>query len=48
MGAKHRVRQWNPMAELKYRYLKWKIARMRRKFDVVNGGRSDDWDKRVH
>jgi membrane associated rhomboid family serine protease len=41
-----RLLPWNPMAELKYRYLRWKIARMRRKFDVVPGGRSDD--KRVH
>ena len=45
---KRKLRQWNPMAELKYRFLKWKIARMRRKFDVVSGGRSEDWDKRVH
>ena len=27
-------------AEIKYRYLKWKMARMRRNFDVVPGGRS--------
>lgn len=31
------------MAEVKYRYLKWKMARMRRNFDVVAGGRSR-WD----
>jgi membrane associated rhomboid family serine protease len=43
-----KLKQWNPMAELKYRYLRWKIARMRRKFDVFSGGRSNDWDKRVH
>ena len=24
----------HPLAELKYRYLKWKISRVRRKFDV--------------
>lgn len=35
------------MAEFKYRYLKWKMNRLRRKFDVVSGGRSE-WDKRVH
>jgi membrane associated rhomboid family serine protease len=39
----------HPLAELKYRYLKWKINRVRRKFDVYSGGRSaDDWDRRVH
>ena len=31
------------MAEMKYRYLKWKMARLRRNFDVVSGGRSR-WD----
>jgi membrane associated rhomboid family serine protease len=34
-------------AELKYRYLKWKMNRLRRKFDVYSGGRSD-WDRNVH
>jgi membrane associated rhomboid family serine protease len=34
-------------AEIKYRYLKWKMNRLRRKFDVYSGGRSD-WDRRVH
>ena len=34
-------------AEIKYRYTKWKINRMRRKFDVYSGGRSD-WDRNVH
>ena len=34
-------------AEIKYRYTKWKMNRMRRKFDVYSGGRSD-WDRRVH
>jgi membrane associated rhomboid family serine protease len=37
----------HPLAELKYRYLKWKISRVRRRFDVHSGGR-DDWDRRVH
>ncbi len=37
-------------AELKYRYLKWRMNRMRRKFDVYSGGRSDksSWDRHVH
>jgi membrane associated rhomboid family serine protease len=34
-------------AEIKYRYLKWKMTRMRRKFDVYSGGRSD-WDRHIH
>ena len=38
----------HPLSELKYRYLKWKINRVRRKFDVYSGGRADDWDRRVH
>ncbi|HEX6209186.1 MAG TPA: rhomboid family intramembrane serine protease [Methylomirabilota bacterium] len=36
------------VAEVKYRYLKWKINRMRKRFDVYPGGRSDDRDQRVH
>jgi membrane associated rhomboid family serine protease len=38
----------HPLSELKYRYLKWKINRTRAKFDVYNGGRAKDWDRRVH
>ncbi len=38
----------NPIDELKYRYFKWKINRVRKKFDVYSGGRADDWDRRVH
>jgi membrane associated rhomboid family serine protease len=34
-------------AEIKYRYVKWKMNRLRRKFDVYSGGRSD-WDRKVH
>ena len=43
-----RLATFSPIGELKYRYLKWKIGRMRRKFDVHQGGRSDDWDRRIH
>jgi rhomboid family protein len=43
-----RISRFDPFAELKYRYLKWKIARMRRRFDVHSGGRSKDWDHRIH
>jgi membrane associated rhomboid family serine protease len=38
----------HPLAELKYRYTKWKIGRMRKKFDVYSGGRADDWNQRIH
>ena len=44
----------SPWAEVKYRYVKWKIDRARKKFDVYSGGRSDGrgdsnrWDRRVH
>ena len=34
-------------SELKYRYLKWKMNRLRRKFDVYTGGRSD-YDRKIH
>jgi membrane associated rhomboid family serine protease len=36
------------MSEIKYRYLKWRINRMRRRFDVYSGGRANDLDRRVH
>ncbi len=36
-----------PMAEVKYRYFKWKMNRVRRKFDVYSGGRND-WDRKLH
>jgi membrane associated rhomboid family serine protease len=44
----------SPWAEVKYRYMKWKIGRARKKFDVYSGGRSEGrgennrWDRRVH
>ena len=38
----------NLVSELQYRFLKWRINRMRRKFDVYSGGRADDVDRRVH
>jgi membrane associated rhomboid family serine protease len=36
------------LPEIKYRFLKWRINRMRRRFDVYSGGRADDIDRRVH
>jgi membrane associated rhomboid family serine protease len=41
-------RRTHLMSELKYRYLKWRINRMRRRFDVYSGGRANDVDRRVH
>jgi membrane associated rhomboid family serine protease len=38
----------HPLSEMKYRYLKWKINRVRKKFDVYSGGRSKDYDRHVH
>ena len=38
----------DPLSEMKYRYLKWKMNRLRKKFDVYSGGRADDWDQHVH
>ena len=38
----------NLISEIQYRYLKWRINRMRRKFDVYWGGRADDINRRVH
>ena len=36
------------MADIKYRYVKWKMGRLRKKFDVYQGGQDSDWDKKVH
>jgi membrane associated rhomboid family serine protease len=44
----------NPWAEVKYRYIKWRIGRVRKKFDVYSGGKTEGgdganrWDGRVH
>ncbi len=45
---RNRALRVNPVAELKYRYLRWKINRMRKRFDVYSGGRTDDWDRHIH
>jgi len=36
------------MADIKYRYVKWKMGRLRKKFNVYPGGNDQDWDKRIH
>jgi len=40
----------NLASELQYRFLKWRINRSRKRFDVYSGGRgrADDVDRRVH
>jgi membrane associated rhomboid family serine protease len=38
----------NVVAEIKYRYVKWRINKMRRKFDVYSGGRTDASKRRIH
>ena len=40
--------RFNLMAELKYRYVKWKINRTRKRFDIYPGGRKDDINRRIH
>jgi len=40
--------RFHPLAEAKYWYLRWKMARTRRKFGVYEGGRTGDWKRRVH
>jgi membrane associated rhomboid family serine protease len=34
--------------ELNYRLSRWRMERMRRKFNVHKGGRGDDWTRRIH
>ena len=34
--------------ELKYHYLKWKIDRIKKKFNVHQGGQGGKWDKHIH
>jgi len=46
-GLRLRLRL-HPMAEVKYRYVKWRMDRLRKKFNVHTGGRANDWDRRVH
>ena len=40
--------QLNPWAEVKYRWIKWRLSSARKKFDVYTGGRNDGWNGRVH
>ena len=38
----------NLRLELKYRLTKWRMERLRRKFNIHRGGRDDDWQRRIH
>jgi membrane associated rhomboid family serine protease len=45
----------NPLNELKYRWLRWKMNRARARFDIYSGGRrgdddgwKSDWKKHIH
>jgi rhomboid family protein len=42
-----KTRGGQPLADVRYRYVKWRMNRLRRRFDVHDGGRND-WDKRIH
>src|SRR5215510_5641497 len=37
-----------PLEDAKYWYLRWKMRQTRKKFGVYSGGRTDDWNRRVH
>ena len=37
-----------PLEEIQYQYLRWRYNRARRRFSVHQGGRDDDWTRRVH
>lgn len=36
------------LADLKYRYLKWKMGRLRKRFNIHSGGQDQDWRDRIH
>jgi membrane associated rhomboid family serine protease len=38
----------NLRLDLKYRLTRWRMERMRKRFNVHQGGRRDDWSDRVH
>lgn len=43
-----KLRGGGPLAGLRYRLTKWRMARARRRFEVHPGRRSSDWSPRVH
>ncbi len=38
----------NLRLEFNYRMTKWRMERLRRRFNVHRGGRDDDWERRIH
>jgi membrane associated rhomboid family serine protease len=42
-----RIWRGHPLDAIKYRYVRFRMNRLRRKFDVHAGGRND-WDRRIH
>ena len=36
------------IADIKYRYVKWKMGRLRKRFNVYSGGKNRDWEDRIH
>jgi membrane associated rhomboid family serine protease len=38
----------NLRLDFKYRLTKWRMERLRRKFNIHRGGRDDDWQRRIH
>ncbi len=50
-ASRLRFGQLGVMADIKYRYLKWKMGRLRKRFNVYSGGSDrnwQDWDKHLH
>jgi len=38
----------NLRLDLQYRLTKWRMERLRRRFNIHRGGRDDDWERRIH
>ena len=43
-GGRMRLGRIGVIADIKYRYVKWKMARLRKRFDVYQGRGGRDWD----
>jgi membrane associated rhomboid family serine protease len=42
------LQRFRPVAAVRHGYARWKMNRLRRKFGIHSGGRSSDWERRVH
>jgi membrane associated rhomboid family serine protease len=47
-SRRFRVNRLDLMAHIKYRYVKWKIGRLRKTFNVSPEKNDQDWNKRIH